>query len=310
MDNEIEILPPPPVRNRTHHLQGLGLLAANSLRHRLFGNQTPRPQPLSDPESAYHYADSVVSNWLNHVQRYLRHPPELDGKSALELEPGPDLGTGLVLLGKGLGSYHAIDAHYSLARHPEQLHRGIAERFAAETGQSAEPLLEALEKWAEGSAGSLQYVHDPRFRLEDFGENTMDFLLSHAVFEHLSDVARVVKGLSFVARPGALLIAEIDLQTHTRWIRQIDPLNIYRYSPFIYRSFGFSGIPNRVRPDDYKDLLLSKGWCDVHFFPRRVLPPEYIEKVEPSLAPAFRGDREHLGWLSIVLCARYTGETE
>ena len=47
----------------------------------------------------------------------------------------------------------------------------------------------------------------------------------------------------------AHLVAEIDLQTHTRWIRNVDPLNIYRYSGQLYGSFRFSdgdGAPARV----------------------------------------------------------------
>jgi len=304
MAEEIQILPAPPVRNRLHHLAGLAILAANFVRHRIRGYRTPRPTPLTDPDAAYRYSDAVVTNWLSHLERYLRHPLELAGKSALELGPGPDLGTGLVLLGKGLSCYRAIDAHPLLARSPEKLHLGLAERAARDTSMPLAQLTDALKRGMEGPLG---YVHDPKLGLEVFGEASFDLILSHAVFEHLDRVKSVIVGLSQVARPGALLVAEIDLQTHTRWIREVDPLNIYRYTRATYRSLRFSGIPNRVRPDDYMELLTRNGWKEVRFFPRRVLPPEYIERVEPTLAKRFRGDFEHLGWLSVVLCARYGG---
>ncbi len=310
MSEEIEILDAPAVHNRGYWVTGLALLAANSLRHRLRGYRTPRPQPLKDPDSAYTYARSVVDNWLGHASRYLRRPVTLEQKRALELGPGPDLGTGLVLLGKGLQSYFAVDVHPLLPRHPEALHRGIVERVAGDDGRDPQPLLSALEDFEAGRPGRLRYRHDPHLKLEEPEAGSMDLLLSHAVFEHLGDVEGAVEGLSRLARPGALLVAEIDLQTHTRWIRDADPLNIYRYRSALYRSFSFSGIPNRVRPDDYKDILLRHGWTDVRFFPRRVLPPEYVRRVEPTLAPSFRGDIEHLGWLSIVLCATFGGEEE
>ncbi len=304
MVDEIEILPAPPVRNRRHHLAGLGILAANLVRHRIQGYRTPRPKPLTDPNAAYRYARSVVSNWLLHLNRYLRHPVELVGKSALELGPGPDLGTGLVLLGKGLACYRSIDVHPLLARAPKKLHLGLAERVAQESPVALEQLVEALDNGMEGPLG---YVYDSKLDLEVFGASSFDLFLSHAVFEHLSKVDSVIADLSRVARPGALLVAEIDLQTHTRWIRDVDPLNIYRYQNATYRSLRFSGTPNRVRPDEYMHLLMQNGWKEVRFFPRRVLPPEYIERVEPTLARRFRGDLEHLGWLSVVLCARYGG---
>jgi len=310
MTEEIEIVPAPPVRNRVHWTVGLGLLAANSVRHRLRGYRTPRPRPLKDPESAYRYARSVVDNWLHHAKRYLRRPPTLEGQTALELGPGPDLGTGLVLLGRGLQDYRAVDIHPLLWRSPQKLHRGIAQWVAQENGRDPKEIAAVLEDFEASRPGRLSYLHDPKLRLESMEENSVDYLLSHAVFEHLGDVPKAIRGLSHLAKPGALLIAEIDLQTHTRWIRGADPLNIYRYRSPIYRTFSFSGIPNRVRPDDYKDLLKQHGWRDVRFFPRRVLPPEYVEKVAPSLAPRFRDDLEHLGWLSIVLCATYQGEVE
>jgi hypothetical protein len=146
-------------------------------------------------------------------------------------------------------------------------------------------------------------------RLEEFGEQSFDLILSHAAFEHLEDVAGTIEGITHVTRKGGLLVSEIDLQTHTRWIRRVDPLNIYRYRDAVYQAFSFSGIPNRVRPDGYMEALVKQGWRDIRFFPRRVLPPEYVQRVHSTLAPRFRGDLEHLGWLSVVICARYGGRS-
>lgn len=308
MVDDIEVLPAPIVRNRRHELAGFAILAANFMRHRIQGYRTPRPEPTRDAESSFRYARSVANNWLSHLNRYLRSKPPLEEWDALEIGPGSDLGTGLILLGEGLRSYRAVDVHPLLKASSKDLHRGICELTAAQTGTPTETLLAEVERFERGEDGRLGYVHDPRLRLEDFGEDRFDLLISHAAFEHLEDVDKTVRVLSKVARKGAVLVAEIDLQTHTRWIREVDPLNIYRYRDAIYRAFSFSGIPNRARPDDYMEALVRQGWRDIRFFPRRVLPAEYMERVGSTLAPRYREDREQMGWLSVVLCARYGGK--
>ena len=205
MADEIEVLPAPPVRNRRHELAGLGILAANFLRHKIRGYRTPRPAATPDAESSYRYARSVASNWLSHLNRYLRAKPPLEEWDALEIGPGPDLGTGLVLLGEGLRSYRAIDVHPLLKDSSKELHRGISERVAAQTGCPQAALHTELEKFEAGEEGRLGYVYDPRLRLEDFGEDRFDLFLSHAAFEHLEDVPGTIEGLSALAHKLSLI---------------------------------------------------------------------------------------------------------
>ncbi len=309
MVDDIEVLPAPKVRNRRHELAGFAILAANSLRHRVRGYRTPRPSPTRDPESSFRYARSVASNWLAHLNRYLRAKPPLEEWEALEIGPGSDLGTGMIMLGEGLRSYRAIDVHPLLKKTSRELHHGICELVAAQTKCPESVLRTELEKFEAGEEGRLGYIHDPRLRLEKFGEDRFDLFLSHAAFEHLEDVPGTIAGLTRLAHKNAIMVCEIDLQTHTRWIREVDPLNIYRYRDAIYHAFSFSGIPNRVRPDEYMEALVKQGWRDIRFFPRRVLPAEYVERVHSTLAPRFRNDQEHLAWLSVVICARYGGRS-
>ena len=56
--------------------------------------------------------------------------------------------------------------------------------------------------------------------------------------------------------------------THSRWIRDKDPNNVYRYHERIYRLFDFRGIPNRVRPYRYRRAFERNGWSNVTTTPR------------------------------------------
>ena len=66
---------------------------------------------------------------------------------------------------------------------------------------------------------------------------------------------------------GWTLSVHIDLETHSRWIRDKDPANIYRYPRWLYRLFHFPGQPNRLRPADYRQAFINAGWKNVRTSP-------------------------------------------
>ncbi len=303
MAEDIQILHPHSIRNRFHHVAGLGILTANLLRHRVSGFRDLRLPPSADAEESCRRDSAIVENWLHHLRRYLGGEPPIVGKQALELGPGRALGRGLFLLAIGMEGYRALDDHPSLKRLPSGFHQDMAQFIAHQTGIGPEPLLDALNKLEQGEPGRLAYSCHSPLDLSVLAEDSIDFIFSQTVLEHLEHPEKTIEQMARVARPGTILVSEIDLQTHTRWIRDADPLNIYRYPDSLYRAFSFSGIPNRVRPDDYLGTLTRHGWTRIRLFPKRVLDPEYVKQVEPTLAPQFRGDLEHLGWMSLVICA-------
>jgi SAM-dependent methyltransferase len=302
---EIEILRPRRIRNGIYHLVGLAFMTLNVVRHKIQGYRTPRPRMTANANEAFVYDRAVVNNWLEHLERHVGHDQAPQGLDVLELGPGPDLGTGMILLSRGARSYLAIDAHRLVTRTPAQRHRELAALIEQEEDLEHATIAprEALEAFLDGTGAALSYRHLPGFDLSTLADDSVDLVVSHSVFEHVDDVPATIRELARITRGGGHFVAEIDLQTHTRWIRDADPLNIYRYQRHVYRALSFSGSPNRVRPDEYLDAFESTGWGNPRIYPRRVLDPSYVDGVEPSLCPVFRGDPEQLGWLSIVLCA-------
>lgn len=315
MIRDVEVIRPCPPRNRFHHVAGLAILALNSARHRIQGYRNPRPHPVSQVDEVLAYDQSVMRNWTRHLQDYLLRDLDLAGREVLELGPGPDLGTGLLWLAAGAKAYTAVDA-FPLARTRSSLdlHEALARRIAAshEDNELERRLLDAVHRLHDPRANDLdaplRYRVIGDFDLSKLAPLRFDLLVSHSAFEHFHDVDRSFAQLSPLMTDRAHLVAEVDLQTHTRWIRDADPLNIYRYSRRVYRGLGFSGIPNRIRPDQYLEILERHEWCDLRVYPRRVLETPYVAAVEPTLSQRFRGDLEQLGWLSIVVCASRKGE--
>lgn len=308
MNRDIQLVHPPTPRNRLHHLVGLGLLALNSWRHRIRGYRTPRPWFSRDAARILEYDRAVYSNWRRHLDDYLSFDLELADRTVIELGPGSDLGTGLLWLAAGVESYTGLDAHPLVTHRTRGTHQDLARLIAGADVVLLEKLLDAVGRLHSGEDGPLRYRVLDNFNLKKLDLDGFDLVVSHSALEHVAKIDKTIEQLSSRVTDRAHFVAEIDLQTHTRWIRDHDPLNIYRYRRQTWRTFGFSGIPNRVRPDTYFGTLEKHGWTDLRIYPQRVLPMDYVQRVEPGLDQEFRGDPEHLSWLSIVVCASRIGE--
>ena len=297
-----EIINPDKVSNGLHKWAGAAILLANKVRHAVMGYRTPRPFDASQIARAVEYDFSVVDGWLECLEQYRGGATGLSGRRVLELGPGADLGVGLILLAMGAEKYTAFDVHKLAdaagAEFYEQLLAKLADRADIDS------LRRELSLTQAGSGEKLCYRCDTDFDLSVIAEGSIDLIVSQAAFEHFDDVQRTIGQMSKLAAPGALLVCEIDLSTHTRWIRDRDPLNIYRYSDAYYNMMKFRGSPNRVRPHEYRQMLAEAGWGDIQQFPLAVLDEDHLAGVQSSLARHFRGDEGEMGCLSIALCAK------
>jgi SAM-dependent methyltransferase len=283
---------------------GLGFLTLAKAKHILRGYSSPKPFPLAETERSIAYDVKVVDEWLLHLARYAGDSLTVSGKHVLELGPGSDLGVGLYLLAKGAAAYYACDVHDLTHAAPESFYAALIERVVAIHSECEAGFLKSqLESARTASSSKLRVAVRSDFDLvAAFGRETMDLVFSQAAFEHFDDVDRTVEQLSAVCRPGATVVAEIDLKTHSRWIHDKDPNNIYRYPDWIYRIFRFRGIPNRVRPYQYKQAFERHGWENV-----AITPIEWTTTRHPGavyLPAQFRAEKNEMNHLSIVLCAR------
>jgi SAM-dependent methyltransferase len=288
--------------NTVHYLVGLGFLFLNKLRHTLQGYTTPRTFSMSDFKQAIDYDNSVVNNWLGYLNDYAP-TISVENKVVLELGPGADLGVGLLLLANHAKQYLAMDVHNLVATVPNQFYEDLFSMIANKKPRA--PIAELRNEWEQykkHAANRLRYVCDPGFNLNVFVDTPIDIVFSQAAFEHFDAVDKTIEQVSQLVNPGAILIAEVDLQTHTRGIKDWDPLNIYRYANSLYTFFKFKGSPNRVRPHHYREILTKHGWDNIRLVPKAILDPTYVETVRNSLDPQFRPD-EHLSYLSFMLCA-------
>ena len=301
---DTKILKVKKVKNGLYYFIGLIFLFLNKLRHTIFGYTTPRHYPITEFARAIEYDFKIVEQWLDFLRKYSENS-SIEGKTVLELGPGADLGVGIILLMKNVKKYNAIDINNLVKSVPDKFYEILFDyiRNTNNNNEIIKFLRSQLQLTRLGKNDRLNYIYDKNFDLSILKNEDIDFVFSQAAFEHFDDVEKTISQLSEIVKPGTILISEIDLKTHTRWIRDADPLNIYRYSDFIYNLFKFSGSPNRIRPYEYETILKKNGWTKIEIFPLTVLDKEYLSKVQNKLNKKFRDSKNQMNYLSITICA-------
>jgi SAM-dependent methyltransferase len=291
--------------NLFYTLVGIVFLLLSKVKVRLRGYYTPKPFGSDEWERCANYDISVVDNWLRHLAVYTHGELEsVAKKSICELGPGSDLGTGLYLLSKQAAQYVAVDVNDMVTNAPDELYDALFSLIASRNDSDIHVLRSELRHLQDGAGQRLRFMCSPSFDLAASVEaRSIDLVFSQAAFEHFDEIGRFVRDLDSVVKPGAILIAEVDLRTHSRWIRDKDELNIYRYSDRVYKLLRCSGSPNRIRPYQYREAFERCGWTNVRTKPLTVLNRERFSAVRHSLAKQFRGDHNQMEQLTIMLLA-------
>jgi SAM-dependent methyltransferase len=269
------------MRNAALHLAGLAMGTANTVRHRHRGYVNPRPFSAADVDRTIQHALEVVDR--------LQHHGAIDwtGLRVLEVGPGSDLSSGAVIMARGAASYRAVDLFDNTGQADPALYTEIGRRLGT-------PVDLAGLQFTLASFPGLPEV-----------DGTYDMIVSNATLEHVEDVGGLFASLRRLAAPGARMVHHVDGQTHMRWIKDVDPLNILRYSDQTYaRLLDFPGAPNRLRAEHYLQAAQASGWGDTTTVPDVRADAGYLERTR--LARRFRSSTT-LELLTFTLVASSPG---
>jgi len=275
------------IKNHFYFLAGILFLALAKAKSLIQGYASPKPFAICETSKCIKYDIGVVNEWIFHLQKYTNNGIgcNLNGKRVLELGPGSDLGVGLYLLSKGAEEYNAVDINNLVQTVPDAFYEELF-LYLAENNSNVDThfLRKELDRTKTGSNEKLNYVCRSDFSISSaLDDRKVDLVFSQAAFEHFDDIDKTIESLSHVVTKGSIVIILIDLKTHSRWIRDKDPLNIYRYQEWLYNLFNFSGIPNRVRPYQYKHTFEKYGFGNITTEPDEVLPSSRVNFVKPFL---------------------------
>ncbi|MFH1563365.1 MAG: hypothetical protein ABIF11_08130 [Nitrospirota bacterium] len=258
---------------------------------------------MTEVKKAIEYDFNIVNHWIKVLDEYSGSKSSLKGKTILELGPGADLGIGIIILMKEAKKYNALDINNLVEAVPEQFYEELFRyiKTIKDKKIDIDYLRSQLKLTQVRENDKLNYWVSKDFDISIFAEEDIDLVFSQAAFEHFDNIEKTISQLKFL-KSGTILIAEVDLKTHTMWIRDLDPLNIYRYSDFIYNLFKFSGSPNRVRPFEYKEIFEKCGWTNIKIMPLTKLEEGYLQ-VNKSLNKRFQDKINQMDFLSIMICA-------
>jgi SAM-dependent methyltransferase len=287
------------------YIIGIVFMALAKIKNMLRGYSTPRPFPVGHLQHSIDYDISVASKWISFLEQYTGEKAVLTGKTALELGPGADLGAAFYLIFQGLDHYCAIDPNDLALSAPDALYDLLLKRLSSfDSKFGSERAATELAAFRRGMNGNVKYIVRPDFNIEAaIASASVDLVFSQAAFEHFDDVEETIRQLSIVARPGAFVVSEIDLATHSRWIRDVDPLNIYRYSDRVYSMFTFRGSPNRVLPQIYRDAFERAGWKNIWISPLKTVGNAALNRIKPGLDRRYAAEIISMPATSIMLCA-------
>lgn len=293
-------------KNIFYYFLGLIILAIVKAKTILKGYTSPKTIPIKEHQHCIEYDFEVVEKWLKYLEEYTGSKNCLNEKNVLELGPGSDLGVGLYLISKGAHKYNAIDINNLTKNVPyifyEKYFKVLKNR---DNSANIEELEKQLEKTRQNNSERLNYVCRKDFNiLEAFEKRSVDIVFSQAAFEHFDNIENTIKQLSEVVKDGALLIVLIDLKTHSKWIREKDPLNIYRYNRYLYSIFKYPGIPNRIRPFKYKELFEKYEWENISIICSEKAENEYYKNNARCLNKEFQDRKNQMEDLTVIICAR------
>jgi SAM-dependent methyltransferase len=292
------------------HILGLVFLLLAKIKYYVFGYPVFNATNIAEYEKRYDYIIRVVDQWVIHLNNYTGKSDQLNEKIVLELGPGSDLGVGFYLLYKGILRYNSCDIYNLVKNVPDDFYKSFFKRLQKKDGIKTVSYLEKeLDKINNNLPCDINHVVNADFNLTSaFDSETIDIVFSQAAFEHFQNVEATIKQLSIVCKPNAIIVAEIDLQAHTRWIREKDPNNIYRYSNFIYKLLSVKATPNRIRPYTYYELFKKYGWYDIKIIPLSTIDKKNIPP-DRWLNKNFRENKNDMNYLSIVLMAKKSDAT-
>lgn len=222
----------------------------------------------------------------------------LKGKRILEYGPGDILGVALLLYAHGAQAVDCVD------RFPLQA-------MSAANLRVYRALLDALEGAARERGGRAfrepgrpESGFDPRAiscRVTRDGLSgrtaEYDWVISRAVLEHVNRLDETLLDVRRALKPAGISVHQVDLKSHG--LDRYRDFDFLSWPEPLYRlMYGAKGFPNRWRVDKYVEAAQQAGLRFRSLSPTGCLDAGHIEKLRPSLAPAFRHlPADQLSWL-------------
>jgi SAM-dependent methyltransferase len=209
-------------------------------------------------------------------------------KSVLELGPGLNLGTALIL--RSWGAREVSVADRFLVRFQPMYHPRLYRRISALLRDEEDWIdTEPLDRCAAANQHLTKYVTPIEVPLEKLGDVTgarFDFTLSNAVLEHVYHPRLAIRNLAQVSRPGSVGLHQVDCRDHRDFSRPLEYLLLDEFSFHELLTERNAEFGNRIRPDELLAMFDENDFDEVELSPNMWAENDYLEEFVPRLRAA------------------------
>ncbi len=266
--------------------------------------------------ASFIYDALIYSRYHRPVLKYLGRTPE----ATLQIGPGGSLGCEVLLCLMGVRRAYTLDKFPLLTFDLENFMKSIQMLFdvmsclAGINGFNPSPLVipdfETIDKghYRVGDS-AIQHSFPRMFEETGFDNESLDFLFSHATFEHVRDPLKCIKEINRILKPGGLTAHCIDLRDHRNFDR---PLTFLRESDDSwtkimedYCRYDGSGFMNRWRACEFKAAFEKEGFDILEFNAEMRANDDMLEAEMPFLDKKFKElSKEDLATTTLFIVAR------
>ncbi len=272
-------------------------------KEKLFGRLL---ENLSELNGSSVYNVSIFGTYYRVINTYLS---SFSNINVLEIGPGINLGPGILLTLNRVKKYYGVDVYKDPNfNHPATLYSmdQLFKRFPTLIQEPVENVLSKKNGKFVLNQDRVKYLSPYYSSNLPIKDNYLDFLYSHAAFEHFVTPKETITEIHRVLKPGGIIAHQIDLRDHRD---NAKPLEFLKLDAKEWRSqFTDENIhvyTNRWRVNDYKEAFEEAGFTILEIEPQN--PTNY--KVTEAQRRTFHKDfqkysLDELSVLSFFIVAR------
>lgn len=260
--------------------------ALRKYKHR---HSTDRVRKLADEKDNI---GKIVDNFEKHTSGVLPDDSFFDGKVVLEVGPGLSCGMALYFLARGAKKVVMVDREprFFLDVRDEQVIREICD-FLEESYSTAGLYSKAMlnEKTPLEFNPEALEIHRTGINNVPLPDDSVDFIFSNAVLEHVSEPALALREMYRLLKPGSLMAHQVDLRVHGP-VKKKNPLAHLHYAPWEWRILTARKMSytNRLRLSQFVSLIKESGFDLKHLKMREGASEELPENQRNSFYDDFR----------------------
>jgi SAM-dependent methyltransferase len=227
------------------------------------------------------YAARIAKNYL----LYLKNSrAQIEGKIILEVGPGINFGTALILAcyGAKVMVSDRFLTPWDKDYHPK-FYAQLKDWLSKNMTDADTSLLTKILSTDGYPRDVIQLYSTPLEELEGISDKSVDVIFSNAVLEHIESPQACFKQMARVSRSGALGFHQVDFRDHRNMDRPLEFLlmNEAEFANEFKNRHGECG--NRWRHWEYIDLFEKSGFNVVDFEPNIMAEDGYLDGFLPRL---------------------------